>query len=190
MKKLSLLFVVLALGGTPACKKDSGAKAPAPKPGDTATGDTKAAPAAKPLELTEKVDIGAAVLKADPDDSGWNGITIAAPKGAVIDTAGGSPSLVIDDHMSVGLGGEKDLAEKRQQAQDDQLQKFARFVVDEPDAILWEGKSTIDGSSNFLLVVNVKLGDKTKSCTTDGYGSYTQANAEAVLKACRGMARN
>ncbi len=194
MKTLSTMFLVFVIAATAACKKDADAKTPDKKVTGAAdkpsTQQPAPEPAEKPLAFTETLDIGAAVLKADPDDTGWKGITITAPKGAAIDTAGGLPSVVITDHMAIGLGGERDLKEKRQQAQDDSLQKFSRFLVDQPDAILWEAKSSIDGTPNYLVFVNVKLGDKVKSCETSGYGNFTQANAEAILAACRGMKQN
>jgi len=185
MKTCTTLAIAVTLAITTACGKDKdGDKTSGAKTGAPTTAAEKA-PEQPRLEFTEPVDIGAAVMAADPDDTGWKGISIKAPKGAKVDTAGGSPSLVLTDRMSIGLGGEKELTEKRQQAKESQLQKFSRFLVDEPDAILWE--ATDGSTSNFLLVVNVRLGDRVKSCQTEGYGEFTQANAEAILAACRGM---
>lgn len=159
---------------------------PAPAPAGeapVATAPAKPVVEVKPLTLDTTLDIGAAVLAADPDDAGWKGLSIKAPAGSKIDTAGGSASVVITDNMSIGLGGERDIAEKKKAAQESGLQKFKRFLVDEPNAILWE-----TDDANFLFVVNVKVGEeRIKSCETSGYGTFTQQAAETLLGACKGL---
>ena len=194
--------MVAACGGKKGDAAPSGATETAPAEPVAAPAEHVAAPAepvaapaepvaapAAAIKLAGALDIGGPVMAADADDTSWKGISMTtAPAGAKVDASAGGTMLVIDDKMSVGLSSEKDLVEKKKEAQEGSLQKFARFVVDEPDAILWEAKSEIDGSSNYLLVVNVKLGEeKVKSCSTDGYGTFTEANARKVLEACRSL---
>lgn len=178
----SALAMLVACGGKGESSAAGAPAAPAAPAAPVAA--EPAAPPAKPIELTTKLDIGAAVMAKDPDDTGWKGITIAAPEGAKIDASGGGTSLVITDQMAVGLGGENDLAEEKKKAQEDGLQKFVKLIVDAPDAILWEAEGP-----NFLFVANVKLGDKVKGCETNGYGTFTRQAAEKLLEACRGMTR-
>lgn len=176
----SLSTLVLACGG-----KSEGPAAPAPGGASTeaAPAPAPAKPEAKPIgELTVTLDIGAAVMAKDPDDTSWKGISIKAPEGAKLDVSPGGTSLVIDDTMSMAFSMEADIAEKKAKAEKDTLQGFKRFVVDTPDAILWE---TTD--SNFIFVANVKLGEKTKRCETAGWGTFSQKNAEKLLEACKGM---
>jgi len=179
----STMAFLVACGGktqAPAGAAPSAAEAPAAPTAPAAP----AAPPAKPIELTTKLDIGAAVSGQDKDNTSWNGVSIKAPEGAKIDASSGGTMVFITDQMSIGLGGEKDMAEKKQQAQAGALQKFVKFIVDEPNAFLWEAEGP-----NFLFVANVKLGeDKVKSCETSGYGTFTQQAAEKLLEACKGMA--
>lgn len=174
----SLSLFVLACGGKEATPAPTGSTGGA----TSAPAEAPEKPAAKPIELTTTLDIGAAVLAKDPDDTSWKGISIKAPDGAKVDPNPAGLSIVIDDSMSIGLGGEADIAEKKDRAQKDSLQGFKRFVVDTPDAILWE---TTGG--NFIFVANVKLGEKTKRCETAGWGTFSQQNAETLLEACKGM---
>ena len=175
----SAMAMLVACGGKSDTPATGTPAEPAPAPAAPAA---PAAPPAKPIELTTKLDVGAAVMAKDPDDTGWKGISIPAPEGAKIDASMGGTSLVITDQMAVALGGENDIAEEKKKAQSDGLQKFVKLLVDEPDAILWEAEGP-----NFLFVANVKLGDKVKGCETNGYGTFTRQAAEKLLEACKGM---
>ena len=181
---IRMMVVGSALAMLVACEsKGTAPAAEAPKAGEPAAPAAPAKPEAKPIALDITLDIGAAMMAKDPDDSGWKGISIKAPTGAIVDVSPGGTMIKIDDNMSIGLGGEKDIAEKKKNAQSSSLQKFKRFVVDEPNAFLYE---TEDG--NFLFIANVKLGeDKVKSCQTEGFGTFTQQAAEKLFEACKGL---
>ena len=181
---IRMMVVGSALAMLVACEsKGPAPAAEAPKAGEPAAPAAPAKPEAKPIALDISLDIGAAMMAKDPDDSGWKGISIKAPTGAIVDVSPGGTMIKIDDNMSIGLGGEKDIAEKKKNAQSSSLQKFKRFVVDEPNAFLYE---TEDG--NFLFIANVKLGeDKVKSCQTEGFGTFTQQAAEKLFEACKGL---
>ena len=186
---LRLWSVVLVVAVVAACGGKKGDAAPSENATEAPEAAEPVAPPVKTIELAGALDIGGPVMAADADDTSWKGISMTtAPAGAKVDASMGGTMLVIDDSMSVGLGGEKDLAEKKKAAQDHPLQKFVRFVLEEPDAIIWEATISEGDPSNFLLVANVKLGDeKVKSCDTDGYGTFTEANARKVLEACRSL---
>jgi hypothetical protein len=174
----AMMALMVACGGK--AETQTGTSGGTPAPSAPAEAAKPAEPAAKPLELKATIDIGAAVMARDPDNTSWKGISIQAPEGAKVDPDG--MMIVIDDRRSVGLGGEKDIAEKKQQAQSSSLQKFVKFIVDEPGAIFWEAEG------NFLFVANVKLGeDKVKSCTNDGYGTFTKDDAQKLFDACRAL---
>lgn len=174
----SALAMLVACDG----KKPAAGEAPAPVAG-APEAPVEKKPEAKPISLDISLDIGAAMMAKDPDDSGWKGISIKAPTGAIVDVSPGGTMIKIDDNMSIGLGGEKDIAEKKKNAQSSSLQTFKRFVVEEPNAFLYE---TADG--NFLFIANVKLGeDKVKSCQTEGFGKFNQQAAEKLFEACKGL---
>lgn len=178
---VTLLSLPLALT---ACKKDNadGGSAKAAEPAPPAT---PAAPAFS-ADLTETIDVGAAIT--DPDDKGYVGVKVKAPKGAKIEADLSGVMIHLAEGKTYSLTGAYDdawLGERRTNAQNNTLDKLVKFHVDTPTAILWEDKSGLGGPNNFLFAAVVTAGEKKYKCTSDGYGTFTLAEAEIALKSCQ-----
>lgn len=211
----SVVFISIAL--LTACKdkgKDKD-KDKAAGGGTSAPGASKAAPApaaatpAAPIELTDTVDMGTAIT--DPDENIYKGFKVKAPKGATVEA--GLTGVQVKVNLPVpddvakrhGAGiGEKSyelskaydagyVAEMKGKAQADEVDKLVKFHLDTPTAIIWEAKSVLEDDASFAYTFNfaaeVKVGDTTFKCTSQGYGQCSKAEAEALLKSCQSLAK-
>jgi hypothetical protein len=182
-------LAILALVTLPlftACKQDDAGKAGKPVEG-------KAAPAAPetPIELTQTVDLGAAIT--DPDNTSYQGLKARAPAGATTESGLTGVLIKLDDKsMEVAKAWEPGthVAARKAKAQEkDPLDKFVAFHVDTPDAILWETRSELTGEANFLLAAEVKVGDASYKCANEGYGRFKRNEAEALLASCKSLTK-
>lgn len=185
MKRL-LTIALVTLPLFTACKKDKGgAASDKPVEGSTAT---PAKPEA-PIELTDTVDVGAAIT--DPDVKDYQGLKVKAPKGATVE-AGLTGVLVKTGKNGFEISKMYDpghVAKVKGEAQSDTLDKLVKFHIDTADAILWESKSELGGENNFNFAAEVTVGDAKFKCANSGYGQFTRAEAEAQLKSCQSLAK-
>lgn len=77
-------------------------------------------------------------------------------------------------------------AESKSHAQ--KMDDFVRFLIDTDDTALWERKNSM--GSNFSFAAVVAAGDKKYNCSNYGYGSFTEAEARALLSNCRRLAES
>ena len=182
MKK-TLTLMLLALAAGPACKKSTAKSETAEqKPVEKAP--------EKPIDLTDTVDVGAAIT--DPDDTGYKGLKAKAPAGSkteagltgVLVRMGERQAFEISKAFEPGY-----VAKSKKEAQEDKLDKVVKFHVDSPDAILWETASELGGENNFHFAAEVKVGDVAYKCANSGYGNFTKSQAEALLKSCQSLTK-
>ncbi len=185
MKKYLLIAAMVTIPMFAACKKKDD-KAGGAETSDKKTVDKPAMPE-KPIELTETADLGAAIT--DPDDKSMAGVKVKVPAGAKLE-AGMSGALVrIGERQAYQIqkafepGGH--VAKVKKEANEDTLDKVVKFHVDTPEAILWESKSELGGENNFHFAAELKVGDASYKCFNKGYGNFTKAQAEALLKSCQ-----
>jgi hypothetical protein len=181
-------FTLLALVTVPliGCKgKDKAEGGGGAKPAEPAEAKPEA-----PIELTQEVDVGAAVT--DPDDTGYQGLKVKAPAGAKAEE--GMPGVVvrIGERAAYEITRASEpgtyVAKAKKDAQEDTLDKLVTFHVDSEDAVLWESKSGLGGDNNFHFVAEVKVGDKPYKCGNKGWGNFTKAQATALLESCKSLA--
>jgi hypothetical protein len=172
-----------------ACKKkeDGAAGAKAEKSGET----KPATPPVddKPIELTETVELEKGVT--DPDDKRFVGLKVKAPAGAKVESGMTGVLVRIGERQAYEIGrastpGEF-VAKEKAKANEDKLDKLVKFHIDTPDAILFESKSELGGENNFHFAAEVKLGENSWKCYNKGYGNFTKAQAEALLKSCQSV---
>ncbi len=79
-----------------------------------------------------------------------------------------------------------DIAGRKKAIEANDLNEFKRYVVDEPDAILYE--SSRDQRGEFHLLVYRSAGAKTFECQDEKGTSFTLQEAHTMLRACRSLA--
>lgn len=183
MKKLAVLALALPLFATACKKKEESAGEGAAKTTEAA----KPKEPEKPIELTETADIGAAVT--DPDDKSLAGLKVKVPAGAKLEPGLTGVLVRIGERQAYEISKAFEpgahVAKHKTEAQNNKLDKLVKFHVDTPEAILWEDKSELGGDNNFSFAAEVKVGDTTYKCFNKGYGNFTHAQAEALLKSCQ-----
>lgn len=194
------LMALVAVVGLAACgSKDGDAgkgkdapkdKAPASAAAESKAPATEAAKApateAPPVELTEALDVGGAVK--DADDTRYAGVKMTGPKGASVEDSGMGLTVKwgeVQFEFRYEFEDEGAVAKGKEEAQSDDLDKLVKLHVDTPTAVLWESKSSLGGENNFSFVASAKVGDKTLICKNKGYGQFSKAQAEALLKTCQ-----
>lgn len=153
-------------------------------------GEAKKAPATqapeKPVELTEALDVGAAVK--DADDTRYKGVKMTGPKGASVVDSGMGLTVKwgeVQFEFRYEFEDEGAVAKGKKEAQGDDLDKLVKLHIDTPTAVLWESKSALGGKNNFSFVAIQAVGEKNLVCKNKGYGQFTKAQAEALLKTCQ-----
>jgi len=157
-------------------KAEKGAEKAAAKPVD----DT-------PIELTETAELEKGVT--DPDDKRFVGIKVKAPAGAKVESGLTGVLVRIGERQAYEIGKSLEpgqyVGESKKKANEDTLDKVVKFHIDTPEAILWETKSELGGENNFHFAAEVKVGEDMWRCFNTGYGNFTKAQAEALLKSCQ-----
>ncbi len=163
-----------------AAKTDKTAETAAAKPVDD-----------KPIELTETAELEKGVT--DADDKRFVGLKVKAPAGAKVESGLTGVLVRIGERQAYEIGKSlepgKYVAEQKQKAGEDTLDKVVKFHVDTPEAILWETKSELGGENNFHFAAEVKVGEDMWRCYNKGYGNFTKAQAEALLKSCQSVTK-
>ncbi|MEO8703587.1 MAG: hypothetical protein ABI867_26295 [Kofleriaceae bacterium] len=164
---------------------------------DSGGGSSKAAEGTKaeakpqaPIELTETVDLGAAVT--DPDVTSYKGLKAKAPKDVKLEAGltgvqinlAGAGGFELSKAFDAGY-----VAKIKGQASSSKLDKLVKFHVDTPAAILWESASELGGDNNFNFAAEVKVGEVSFKCGSEGYGRHTKVEAEALLKICQSITK-
>ncbi len=159
----------------------SGDKVPAKKAPKT----KKVAP--KPVVMNAALDLGAAVT--DKDLTSYAGLKMMGPTGSTASYSDMGGLAVKWGELQFELRYEFDeeggVAKGKAQAAKDGFNKLVKMHLDTPTAILWESKSALGDSSNFSFVATADVGGKKLLCKNQGYGQFSKAQAEALLKTCQ-----
>jgi len=161
-----------------AAKTDKTAETAAAKPVDD-----------KPIELTETAELEKGIT--DPDDKRFVGLKVKAPAGAKVESGLTGVLVRIGERQAYEIGRASTPGEfvgkEKAKANEDKLDKLVKFHIDTPEAILFESKSELGGENNFHFAAEVKVGENSWKCYNKGYGNFTKAQAEALLKSCQSV---
>ena len=170
-------FALFALGSSKPKSDD------APTTSPTTNAATTAAAAAPPKPVTF------APLAIKNSGAAVKDLLIDAPDSTKYEEKFTNTTVTAGDQFQLMISNAKmDPKEnKKTYAGPDSLMKIAKYDVDAPDALLYEGEWL--GASGYHVEVNVKVGPTFFTCQdwrkTDA--TYTKADAEAMLKACRSL---
>ena len=130
--------------------------------------------------------MGAAVK--DADDTRYAGISMTGPTGSSVVDSGMGLTVKhgeVQFEFRFEFDEEGAVAKGKKAAQEDESAPIVKFHVDTPEAVLWESKSMLGGKNNHHFVATVKVGEKNLVCKNEGYGQFSKAVAEALLKTCQ-----
>lgn len=188
MKKLTILTLFLAAASAGACKKkdDKG-----DKPGTAPTADKPTdKPADKPADQAPPPAAAAKLVPVDLSVVGedWAGWTVQAPEGATAKESFGAANITDGKSFNLEIRGDKgDIAAYKKESDANDINKVKRYLVDTPDALLYE--SEVMGQNEFHFYGNVTVGDKTFNCEDIKGPRHMQADAEAMWKSCQSLAK-
>jgi len=186
MKKLSILALFLLGLTAAACKK----KDEKPAEGTPPAGDKKATdqapvtpPAPPPAAAAKLVPVDLSVVGED-----WAGWTVQAPEGATAKESFGAANVTDGKSFNLEIRADKgDIAAYKKESDANDINKVKRYLVDTPDALLYE--SEVMGQNEFHFYGNVTVGDKTFNCEDIKGPRHMQADAEAMWKSCQSLAK-
>jgi hypothetical protein len=143
---------------------------------------------------------GPAASGPPTDDGPWQPRQIAtelAPEGLPVwlDLPEGVGLRRVDDGVEVSRGtrfalrvtaGVFALAERKRALESDRLQPVVRYLVDRPDALLYEVPATVvePGVTEFHVLVLRELAGRTYRCEDMRGPRYSRAEAEVLLATC------
>ena len=126
-----------------------------------------------------------------PDDGAWQQMYLGAPG---LRLAGGTDEILrnIIAERVLGLPPEiradkGDIAAYKKESDANDINKVKRYLVDTPDALLYE--SEVMGQNEFHFYGNVTVGDRTFNCEDIKGPRHMQADVEAMWKSCQSLAR-
>lgn len=188
MKKLALASFTLVAALT-ACKKKADETKTTDKPAAPATGAPAAdKPAADKPATPPPAEVKLAPLDLSAVGEDWAGYTVMAPEGATVKESFGAAEIVAGAAFNLDIRtGKGDVAAFKKEVEANDMNKVKRFVVDSPEAILYE--SEVMGQNEFHFYGNVKVGDKELNCEDVKGPRHMQADAEAMWKACQSLAK-
>lgn len=183
MKKLSILSFVLVVAAAGACKKKEEKAADKPadvnKPADKPA-DKPAEPPPPPAKLV------AVDLSGVGED--WAGWSVQAPEGATAKESFGAAQITAGTGFDYEIRTDKgDVAAYKKESDANDINKVKRYLVDTPDALLYE--SEVMGQTEFHFYGNVTVGDKSFNCEDVKGPRHSQADAEAMWKSCQSLAK-
>lgn len=174
--KLSLsVLAVLALSVTACDKKEAGGA----KAGGPATAE---APAAK-VELVT-MDATSALAKAGREAT--TKVILQAPKGAAATESYGSVTVKEGAGFQLDISAEgADIASRKGEIAANDVNKLEKFHVESADTLVYESK--VMGKNEFHFLANVKVGEETFSCEDSKGPTYTRAQVDTMLAACKSI---
>ena len=191
MKLLSTVLLATCALSLPACgkKKDDAADKPAAaKPVEP--GAKPAEPAAKPAEPAAKPAAEVKLVPLDLSAVGedWKGWSVNAPEGATVKESFGAAEIVLGDGFQLDITLNKaDVAAYKKESEANDLNKVTGYVVDQPDAILYQ--SEVMGRTEFHLYGSVKVGEVDFTCEDVKGPTHSKADAELMWKTCQSLAK-
>lgn len=177
MRTTLALLAVLALNGC-GKKKEGGEAAGKPDP-------AKAGEAAKPAEGAKPA---AKLAELDVSSAGeaYKGWKLMAPEGATAKEQFGALEVKAGDGFQLEVhSGPTDMAARKKEIASNDVNKLKRYVTEAPDAIVYE--SEVMSKNEFHFLATIKVGDAEFSCENSKGPTYTQAQIEAMLAACKSI---
>ncbi len=196
MKKLTVLFLALSLSAFAGCKKDEAKKddkKAATKPtdkgdkgGDKMAPDKAGTPDKAPTP-PPAAEVKLVSIDLTPGGDDWKGMTIMAPEGATVKAGPLAVEVQKGDHFFIEVNNSKaDIAARKKEIQENDVNKLKSFTTDSPDALVYE--SQVMDKGEFHFVGNVKVGDKDFYCEDSKGPVYTADDVAAMWKSCQSLA--
>jgi hypothetical protein len=164
---------LLAAGG---CKDKKDGGAPAATPSEKGKPE-----AAKPADKPKLAELDASA--AAEAYKGWK---LMAPEGATAKEAFGALEVKAGDGFQLEVhSGALDMPGRKKEIGANDVNKLKRYVTDTPEAIVYE--SEVMGKTEFHFLAGQKVGDEAVSCEDTKGPTYTQAQVETMLEACKSL---
>jgi hypothetical protein len=144
-------------------------------PGETGAPDSPWVPRLTPMDLSGQ---GFAVR-------------LSVPEGAEVHSQFGVVKISHGPRFSIELTPKPvDLAARRKDIENDSLQHLRRYATDSADTLVYEVASAAGGigTTEHHFVTNVAAGGAVYGCEDTKGASYTQAEVQAMLDACKSLA--
>lgn len=194
MQKLALALVLSSLALTGGCdsssEKADGGKDDA-KSGDAKAAEEKDGGDAKPADAKEDAEAAepAAEVKLaelNLEDTGLD-VKLQAPEGAKAAEEFGAYTVKAGETFQLEIHtGAADLAARKKEIEDNTVNKLEKFHTESDAALVYE--TEVMGKTEFHFVANVELDGAKYNCEDTKGKAYTQADVEAMHKACTSMA--
>jgi hypothetical protein len=195
MLRLALVLLVVAPGCSGKERGQQGASAGVTADGARSEGATSGdEPAGEPAD--EPADEPAADVPLEPLSLGRAGIaaTVLAPAGATVDsrflsahvTAADREFAIVVERTGRTGRTESSMAERKRVIAENDENKLVRYLVEEPDALLYESRYA--GQSEFHVLVHQDLQGIAYQCQDRKDTRFSLARARTMLRACRGLA--
>ena len=193
MQKLALAVVLSSLALAGACdsssEKADGGKGDA-KSGDAKAGDAKEAGGdakadakedAKAAEPAAEVKLAELSL----EDAGVD-VKLQAPEGAKAAEEFGAYTVKAGETFQLEIHtGAADLAARKKEIEENTVNKLKKFHTESDTALVYE--TEVMGKTEFHFVANVEVDGAKYNCEDTKGKGYTQADVEAMHKACTSM---
>lgn len=121
--------------------------------------------------------------------SAHRGWSTSAPQGATCKEVGGALVISAGDGFYLTVREMPgDMAGRKKTIEADQNRKFKRYTTDTPDAVVYE-TDTGTGKSEYGFYATHEVGNTQVVCEGQKGRYYTQAQAEAMVRACQALTR-
>lgn len=88
--------------------------------------------------------------------------------------------------LELGTAGPEDFAKGKAEIGKNDINKFVRWVLEEPDVLVYESRAM---NSEFHVAAVAKLGDKLLGCGDTKGPTYSEADARLMAKACKTLSK-
>lgn len=132
------------------------------------------------------------IVRMIPIDLSGQGVHVrlTVPEGTTVSSQFGTVKMTHGPRFSIELTPQAaDLNARRREIQNDGIQHLRRFAVDSADTLVYEQEASAGpiGQTEYHFVANVSAGGHTYRCEDTKGASYTQAEVQAMLDACRSI---
>ena len=158
----------------------------APEAAPAAPEAAPAAPEAAPAAAGE-VPVALEMASLELTAEGF-AATMDAPKGAVAADSFGTLEVTLGEGKDfyVAIDMKVDMVQIKKDIQSNDVQKLKAFILDTPEALIYE--TDFAGNASFWMDSAVKVGEKTVRCYSGrGAHSFKKEQVELFLKACQSM---
>ena len=127
-------------------------------------------------------------LDLGPCGETFQGVAVQAPAGAKAAEDFGACSVKAGAtfQIEVHSTGPEDFAKAKAEIGKNDINRFVRWVVEEPELLVYESKVM---NSEYHVAAVAKAGDKVLSCEDTKGPTYSEADARVMGKACKTLAK-